>query len=127
MPGTAYKIMSLQQFVLFLIRQTFYAAGSVLVIMLGLEWLMPGSVLPFFNLMDFLPWVTVMFVVILAAVDRKPGPQTVFSLIIGILTVVCLLGMVAAHLNNRLGMGLLPLSAGTICLAIWLVAGRRPT
>jgi len=117
--------MSLRDFLIFLIRQILFAAGAVIVVLLGLEWLMPGSVLPFFDLMDLMPWLALFFVIMLLTVERKPGLQTVLSLIFGLLTVICLLAMVAARLTDRWGMGLLPMIAGMGMVTVWFIAALR--
>jgi len=102
--------------------QTGYAFLFTVAALIAIEWLMPGSVLPFINLVDLLPLTFLIIIALLAFKKRRKGFLNRLHIIAGIIIAFLLLASLLANVPSY-GLRTLLLTGSTILLILaWSVA-----
>ena len=102
--------------------QTGYAFLFTVTALIGIEWLMPGSVLPFINLVDLLPLTFLIIIALLAFKKRRKGFFNWLHIIAGVIIALLLLASLLANVPSY-GLRTLLLTGSTILLILaWSVA-----
>jgi hypothetical protein len=99
-----------------------YAFAITIGILIGIEWLMPGSVLPFINIISLLPFSFVAVVFLIAFKGRQQGFLNTLNIIVGIIITISLL---ASMLTNMPIYGLRTILLATsvsLIIAVWAIA-----
>ncbi len=99
-----------------------YAFTISMAILIGVEWLMPGSVLPFINIVGLLPISFLIVICLICFKKRNKGILNTINILIGIIITIALL---ASLLTSMPIYGLRTiLLAGAIILVItvWAIS-----
>jgi hypothetical protein len=99
-----------------------YAFLVALTALIGIEWLMPGSVLPFINLIDLLPFAIIIIIALLAFKKRRKGFFNLLHIIIGILITFLLLASLLANVPSYGLRTWLLTGSATLLIIAWSVA-----
>ncbi|GEM_PF-1299994 len=104
--------------------QTGYAFLFFLTTLIGIEWLMPGSVLPFINLIDFLPLAIIIIIALLTFKKRRKGVFNWLHIIIGIITSLLLLASLLTNMSSYGFRSLLLTISIILLIIVWSVTMR---
>jgi len=104
----------------YLVRSSVMAATATLLMLLIIEWLMPGSVLPFINLIDLLLPALIIFILLGISVPRKLNIWNNVQLIFIVLISGALLAIIAARMELYSIQTALILISGIICAVVWV-------
>lgn len=101
------------------------AASVTLVLLIGIEWLMPGAVLPFVDVFDFLLPVSVLLLIMLARQTMASTLSRVAQLsLIGGLG-LALLAILAIRVENYSPFTLALLASFGLLLITWLLTAAK--
>ena len=100
-------------------QQTALAAGVCFLILLALEWFMPGSVLPFVNLVPLILCAGLALTLAFLGVKRHQGIRNLFGIILGLLLATGLLALLATRVESYSKFNLILLAAGILCILAW--------
>lgn len=117
--------MDLGRFTIAMLRHMAMAAGFAVLALLGLEWLLPGSVLPFVDLINYLPLAIAALVAAFATSEDVRGFNRAMQLFLGILAGGAALAILAALVGSRRISAALLVGAGIACIAVWLVGSLK--
>ena len=104
--------------ILFL-RSVSAAMGFLFFGYLLLEWSMPGSVLPFIDVIDLLPYVCVLFFFAFLTIKRKSGVWNFLQILIGIILSAILLTVLWLRIDGYSLKNATLLASGIICILVW--------
>jgi hypothetical protein len=100
--------------------QTGYAFSLTMAVLIAVEWLLPGSVLPFINIVGLLPLSFVIIISLILFKGRKKGVLNTINIIFGAIITIAIL---ASLLTSMPIYGLRTyLLAGSIILVIMVWA-----
>ncbi|MDF1496893.1 MAG: hypothetical protein P1P90_02435 [Patescibacteria group bacterium] len=102
--------------------QTSYAFAISMALLIGIEWLMPGSVLPFVNIIELLPLSFIVIICLICFKKRTKGLLNTLNILLGIIITIALL---ASLLTNMPIYGLRTIllsGAITIVVVVWAVS-----
>lgn len=117
--------MTLRESVLMIVTHVAMAAGATLVLLIGFEWLMPGSVLPLVDVIDYLAPISVILLIIASFGSSKKGFFHWVQIFIGILTALLLIGILASRLNVITIRTAIPLLALAVVAFVWTLTARE--
>ncbi|MFZ6015184.1 MAG: hypothetical protein ACOYUZ_02395 [Patescibacteria group bacterium] len=104
------------------LRNCALAVTVMIIAFLGLEWLMPGSVLPFFDIINILP---LAFFLILATlvITRESGTfSKTIQIIFAVITTIALIFILFTVLDGSGYKSLMLVFAGSLCIVAWVYA-----
>ena len=108
------------------IRHLALASGVTLLLLMGLEWLMPGAVLPFVDVFDLLLPISVLLLIVLAREATSSKLLRWLQMMLVILVSVVLLAILATRMENYSPAGYLLMAAFAICIITWALATAKP-
>ncbi|MDD2785827.1 MAG: hypothetical protein PHS79_02940 [Patescibacteria group bacterium] len=111
--------LSLKETSWMIVTNIVLAAGATLVLLMALEWLMPGSVLPFVDVVDFLAPVSVVLLIVASFGKSKNGFFQWMQTLSVVLTAVVLVGILAARLNVITLRTVIPIIALIAIASVW--------
>jgi len=107
------------------VRHLTLASGLLLVTLMGLEWLLPGSVLPFVDLIDLI--LPLVFLLLIAT--SYEASHTHLTLAAQILSVFLLgtgvLAMLALRMEDYNNYNIVLLGAGGLAVVLWAMAAAK--
>ncbi|MDD5437833.1 MAG: hypothetical protein PHC70_01675 [Patescibacteria group bacterium] len=102
------------------------AAGVTLILLMAIEWLMPGSVLPFVDVFDLLLPVSVLLLIMLAHQAKASMLSRLAQLLLVGCGGVLLLAILAMRVQNYSPSVLALLGAFVILIAVWIFGAAKP-
>lgn len=117
--------MSLKDAIWSFLTQIALAAAVTLVLLMGIEWLMPGAVLPFVDVLDWLLPITILLVIALAHGINLSKLSKITQIAVGAIIGVGLLAMLAIRVENYKPSVLALLLAFGILVCTWLWAASK--
>ncbi|MDD5726152.1 MAG: hypothetical protein PHC53_01930 [Patescibacteria group bacterium] len=118
--------MSLRDAIWSFLTQIALAAAVTLVLLMGIEWLMPGAVLPFVDVLDWLLPITILLVIALAHGISLSKLSKIAQITIGAVIGAGLLAILAIRVENYKPSVLALLIAFGILVCTWLWAASKP-
>lgn len=118
--------MSLKDALWSVLTQMALAAAVTLVLLMGIEWLMPGAVLPFVDVLDFLLPIAILLVIALAHGVSHSKLSKIAQIVIGAVIGTGLLAILAIRVENYRPSVLALLLAIAILFVTWLIAASNP-
>lgn len=111
--------MDLIQSCKFVCQSMALAVLVTLLMLLSLEWIMPGSVLPFVNLVAFVLPTTIVCLLLLVGTAWQSGAKNYINVALGLIAGLVILAFSASIVGysslSQLGL----LCAGCLCLIAW--------
>ncbi|MBU2565946.1 hypothetical protein KKG46_00095 [Patescibacteria group bacterium] len=117
--------MDIKKALIFFLRQCMAAAGFLFLGFILLEWFMPGSVLPFIDVIDFIPLTAILFFFAFLTTERKAGKWNYLYIFIGILISSILLFVLWAKIDGYSLKNVVLVSSGVMCVIIWALIMRK--
>lgn len=114
--------MNLKDAAALIASQTGYAFALTIGVLIAIEWLMPGSVLPFINIIGLLPFSFVVVVLLIALKGRKGGVLNALNILIGIIITIALLASLLTNMPLYALRTILLAGAVIIIMGVWAVA-----
>lgn len=119
-------MISVKESIWTFVTQVALAAAVTLVLLMGIEWLMPGSVLPFVDVLDFLLPIAILLVIALAHGVSHSKLSKIAQIAIGAVIGAGLLAILALRMENYKSSVLALLLALAILVVTWLWAASKP-
>lgn len=114
--------MELKQATLYISGQLGYALALTAGLLIFLEWLMPGSVLPFIDLVDLLPYLAIVFIALMLFKQRQKGIANVVQIILGSILGLALLALLYSNMPSY-GLRTIMLAGGGLAIIIvWCIS-----
>ena len=98
-----------------------YAFTITMALLIGIEWLMPGSVLPFVNVVSFLPISFLVIIFLLSLQNRRKCFLNTISIVFGIIITIALFASLLTSMPIYGLRTILLSSAILIIIAVWAV------
>ncbi len=101
------------------------AGGVTLILLMAIEWLMPGSVLPFVDVFDLLLPVSVLLLIMLAHQSKASMLSRLAQLLVVVGGGVILLAILAMRMENYSPSVLALLAAFVVLIAAWVFGAAK--
>ncbi|MBD3281584.1 hypothetical protein GF391_02450 [Candidatus Uhrbacteria bacterium] len=114
--------VSLKDAIALIASQIGYAFALTIGILIAIEWLMPGSVLPFINIISLLPLSFTIVVLLFAFRGRKSGILNALNIVVGIIITIALLASMLTNMPLYALRTILLAGSAALIIAVWAVS-----
>lgn len=103
-----------------ILRNSALSVTFAFIVLIGFEWLVPGSVLPFVDIIDILPLASILIIATLVITKDSGSFSRILQTVFAVITFIALLGVLFSLLGDSGWKSLMLLTAGGLCLIVWI-------